>query len=165
MGATESVVVWNSKVVTDSITRPANTTAYSAGDAISEVTTNDHFTFSVFKDQHRKYASIDAAWLMSSVDASALDAELWLFHTAPTETADNSAFAPPDAERLTLLGVIDFPDTTAKSASNWSVCQATGLVLPIRGTAENIYGQLVARNAYTPSSGEVFTVNLSLSIG
>ena len=41
----EAIISFQTKFVSDLITRPANTTTYGVGDAVSEVTTNDFFTF------------------------------------------------------------------------------------------------------------------------
>jgi hypothetical protein len=160
----------------DQITRPANTTAYTAGDAISEVTTNDFFTFTNVVNSKSGSGAIESAIIHSSANvATKLDADLFLFHTTITETADNAAFVPTDAEMLTLVGVIDV------ATANWTVGLATagaggntaihitGLDMPfvLTGTSSTtgrtLYGQLVARNAYVPVASEVFTVDLMIA--
>lgn len=151
--------------ITDSITRPSNTTAYAAGDVVSEVTTNDHHTFSEMS-RHVNWGvdtgTILSARLISSVAGSpALDAELWLFDTDIAEVADNSAAAVTDAEMLTFIDKIDFPAGQWKSAGANAVCCADGINIPYKTDATGkIFGQLIARNAYTPASAEVITVDL-----
>lgn len=156
------------KRVSDTITRPSNTTAYAAGDAISEVTTNDGFTFSEVAEPggNRRSGSIDSAVLISSANQSTkLDAELWIFAVEPGEDADNSAFSPTDAELADLIGVIDFPSVDWKEGNGNAVCVVAGVQLPFKCQDKDVqlFGRLVARNAYTPVSAEEFTVVLTIS--
>ena len=174
MGAQQiAIVKFKTKRVSDSITRPTNTTDYAAGDVISEATTNDHFTFQDCGDEPTFTGTIDAARLSSSAYVStAPDAELWLFHTDIAEVADNSAAAITDAENRTLIGIIDFPTANwktgnpASGASGNHVCETRNIGLPFVlakvKDAPHIYGQLIVRNAYVPVSGEIFTVELSI---
>lgn len=163
----------------DSVTRPANTTAYTAGDVISAVTTNDHLTFNNVTAGGVNSGTIISARINSSANvATKPDLELWLFHTDIAEVADNLAFAPTDAEMLTVVGVIDIPlanflvGTATVGAAGNTVQVITGIDLPFTtsqvDTASGekrgvLYGQLVHRAAYTPVSGEIFTVELTIA--
>lgn len=160
------------KRVSDSITRPANTTQYAAADVISEVTTNDYFTFADVARPGILSGTIKRAILHSSANqATKLDGELWLFRESIGEKADNAAFAPSDAEMLTFIGKIDFATaswvagTVTSGAGGNAYCEtspdlefSTGSLNATKQPV--IYGQLVARNTYTPISGEVFTCEL-----
>ena len=162
-------------VASDSITRPSNTTAYAAGDVVSEVTTNDHLTFSLANltsgFQVVGTGKIESARCMINANqATKPDLELWLFDTDIAEVADNSAFAPTDTEILTLVGVIDFAVANFKvglagsGAAGNIVQQINNLDIPYKTAGDNqngnLYGQLVVRNAYTPISAELFHVEL-----
>lgn len=164
--------IFLTKIVTDSITRPANTTAYAAGDAISEDTTNDFFTFSELCKAPNYSALISGAIIYSSANVSTkLDADLFLFasNNLPTEDADNAAWTPTDAELLTCIGVINFPtgswhagDVTSGAGGN-AMCSVDNLGMAIKPGTGNVVGQLIARNAYVPVSGEVFTISLKVA--
>lgn len=165
----ESITTFYTKELRDSITRPANTTAYTAGDVIAEVTTNDHFVFSdAVKAGHNTGMISNARIFSSANQGTKLDAELWLFHTNITEAGDNAAFAPTDAELLTLVGIIDFPVASWKAgnatagADGNSVCVVENIGIAFRAI-QNLYGVLVARNAYTPVESEVFTIDLVIA--
>ena len=172
-GRNNVVCRFDTRIITQSLIRPSNTTQYAAGEVISEVTTNNHFTFADLANPGQLSGQIDRAIITSSADGSGVllpDLELWLFDTDIAEVADNAAFAPTDAEMLTLVGVIDFP------VANWKVglsggnscCEgdrAGGNPLPMLYKCKTVasfslYGQLVTRNAYTPVSAEVFSVRL-----
>lgn len=159
--------------VSQTITRPADVTAYAAGDVISAVTSNDHFTFADIVEAGELSALIETALLIDSANvATKPDLELWLFDTDIAEVADNGAFAPTDAEMLTLLGIILFPTanfvvgTATAGADGNSVCQTLpGLAVKCAPlTGRDIYGQLVVRNAYVPVASEQFTVELTLAL-
>lgn len=166
---------FQSIVLSDTITRPNNTTAYAAGDVISEVTTNDHFTFT--QSAYGKgyggtlKGSIDFARMMiQSNQSTKPDLELWLFSQDIAEVADNGAFAPTDAEILTLIDVIPFATAdwyvglSGAGASGNIVLTANNLGIIVPSTAGSIYGQLVVRNAYTPIASEVFTAELIITL-
>ena len=177
MGARDNIVCrFDTRIITQSLARPANTTQYAAGEVISEVTSNNHFTFPDMANPGALSGQIDRAIITSSADGSGVllpDLELWLFDTDIAEVADNAAFAVTDAEMLTLVGVIDFP------VANWKVglsggnscCEgdrAGGNPLPMIYKCKTVsdfslFGQLVTRNAYTPISGEVFSVRLLIT--
>lgn len=162
-----------------SLTRPSNTTQYAAGDVISDTTSDAHYTFGTSSDnvkssypvrRETQSGVINAARLWSSANQSSkLDAELWLFHTDIAVVADNSAFAPTDAEMLTLIGIIPFSyldwkvGTATAGAGGNAVCEVKNIDLPIFAGKGLIYGQLVARNTYTPVSGEIFTADLVIT--
>lgn len=162
----------------DAITRPNDTTTYTAGDVISEVTTNDHFTFGAASDDGSKRVgrpnpgtiTINAARLWSSANQTAKPSfELWLFNVDIAEVADNSAFAVTDAEMLTLVGIIDFAQGFWKvglatiGAGGNSVCEIKNIDLPVNARPGRLYGQLVDRAGYIPVASEIFTVDLICS--
>jgi len=156
------------RLFTDSLIRPSNVTPYASGDVISAVTTNDHYTFGVALSKSIAFsnvgnmATIVGAILHSSTSvATSVDAELWLYRTDIAEVADNSAFAPTDAESLTLLTVVDFPTASFKVNSTNSSCIVSIDQKFFMGDESAVFfGQLITKNAYVPTSAEVFTVDL-----
>lgn len=145
------------------ITRPADTTAYTAGDVVGAASV----LFQPTGNGVGLGGEIKAASCVSSANvATKPDLQLWLFTAAVASvTADNAAFAPTDAEMLTFMGRIDFPTGNFKAANAGSAaagnaaCIATALSLPVPAY---VYGVLVVQNAYVPVSAEVFTLNLSV---
>lgn len=154
-----------------SITRPGNTTAYAADDAVSDATDDAHLTFSGVAQAGRLSSTIVGATASSSHDAGATlpDLQLILFRKDFTDIADNAMLEISDAEALTVIGVIDFPVANWVGMNSSSVCHVADLALDIKtgqdGPDNNveIYGQLVMKNAYTPASGEVISVELVIN--
>ena len=159
-------------ILEDTIARPADTTTYAAGDVISEVTTNDFFTFTPATDKAAKPGYIDYASIVINANSTLKpDLELWIFDTTIAEVADNSAFAPTDAEILTLVGIIEFPASLFKvglsgSGASGNIAQTVvGVGIPFETKAAsgaNLFGQLVVRNAYVPIASETFKVRLGV---
>ena len=165
-----AVNAYDTERTTGTITRPANTTAYTIGDVIAAVTTDDYYTFSGLQTEHGFTGTIERALCVSSANQATLpDLQLFLFSAAMVEVADNGPAAFTDAEMLTLIGIIDFSvndwvaGAIASGASGNAVCKVDNLGMPYVAAGDDMYGQLVVRNAYTPVSSEVFTVTLLLS--
>ncbi len=157
-------------IVNGSVTRPADATAYAAGDAVTDSTSAPTVvTFTNCAPANGGSGVIIGATMIDSANKATKGIfDLFLFDTTFTPDNDNAAISPTDAEMETLIGVIPFDtsvigDPTADAAGN-AVYQAPLLNLPFvcGGASRNLFGQLVARNAYTPVSGEKFTVRLTI---
>lgn len=150
------------------IIRPANTTQYTAGDVIANsATAATVLTFQSALGDAAGAKIRSAMFTSSAIPGTKLNADLFLFHTAPTAYGnDNEAFVLSDADLLNLVAVVSLDGTTAanlKTTDNNYVVINGGLALPVRNTALSnlaLYGVLVARNAYTPVSAEVLTIKL-----
>lgn len=172
--AVKSILVKDIQKVSDSITRPANTTTYAAGDALAEVTTNDHLTFTdVLKDSRKGNAGeiVMASCLVSSYVATGPAIDLMLFHTDVGEDADNAAASITDAEMANLIGVVSFasgdwvPGTATVGADGNQIQIVTDIKIPVQVTADRkIYGFPVMRNAYAPVASEIYTFTLGLRL-
>lgn len=154
------------KLITVSLTRPSNTTDYAAGDVVTDGS-QSRFVFEELSEFKGKGGIIQNAVLISSANqATKIDADLFLFAADVTDLdADNAAFTPTDDQLKNCIGVIDFADASFKAgdgqsgASGNAICVAANVGIAFHG--DTLYGVLVARNAYTPVSAEVFTVSLS----
>jgi len=168
-------VVGSGRTVGAAVTRPADTSAYTAGDVISDSTSAPTLlTFQGVGGSARGFTILQSVLCIDSANqATKPDLELWLFDTAPAAQNDNAAFAPTDAELITglngLVGVIPIPSTsfrvglaTSGAAGN-SICHVTNIGLPLNLNAFAVlYALVVVRNAYTPVSAEAFTFKLAL---
>ncbi|MDE2097849.1 MAG: hypothetical protein KGL39_11420 [Patescibacteria group bacterium] len=148
------------------LTRPANTTAYSAGDVVSTLAG----VLLQFYSPSRN-GLIQTARIVDGANVSpSASFELYLFTAAPAARADNAPLALTDAEAATLVGVIPFVDTPY--ATNAGVGAAGNLTFAEDATMPFalpagpnfiLYGLLVVRNAYIPVSGETFAIQLGVS--
>lgn len=176
-----AAVSFDQAVISDTITRAANTTQYTANDAIS-ASDDTHFVFEVGTRGSLSGVILTATLFSSANQSTKLDTELFLFRSTITDMEDNVAFDPSDAELKTCIGVIKFNsgdwiqgDDTSGAGGN-AMCQGDmGGPSPIQRvdlpfTADwdytnelaKIYGQLKAKNTYTPVSAEELTVALEI---
>lgn len=154
-------------------TRPSDTNAYAAGDVVADSTSAATvMTFTAVTRGKKATAIIQEAILIDGANQSTkLDSELWLFDIAPASYGnDNAAFTPTDAELESLVGVIPF------SSSDWKVGDATSgasgncvnhaqnlsMVVNTTKDSSDLFGVLIARNAYTPVSAGTFHVRLKV---
>jgi len=154
----------------DGFTRPSNTTTYTAGDVIADsASAATILKFSRCAGEPGQGGFIKSAILIDSSDESTkLNADLFLFNVSPvTYGNDNEAFAPTDAELRDCVGVITLDGTVAanlKAGSGNSVINNFGIDMAFTCTINEraLYGVLVARNAYVPTSAEVFRIKLGV---
>lgn len=155
-----------SKVITASKTRPADTTAYTAGDVVAESTSAATvWTFAGAARALGLGGILQGAVFIDSVAQSTKpDLELYLFDTAVTTQNDNAAWAPTDADMEKCLGFIAFPSGLFKTGSGNGVVNVEGIakVFQCASTSQDLFGILVVRNAYTPTSGEKLTIRLAV---
>ncbi len=150
--------------VSTDVTRPADTTAYAANDALSNSTsapTAGGFTFTSAARISGGSGIITDAIISTSGDlATLLQGEIWLFDTSVTNVNDNAAWVVSDAEIKTCVGKIPF---TLEDAGNngFAHVQNLGIGFTCSGTA-NLRFLVKVKNAYTPASSEVITVRLKI---
>lgn len=153
-------------IITATLTRPSDTTAYAADDAVSSSTSAP--TISTFTGCARATGLggtiLGCVMTDSAYSATPGQYDLWLLDTTTTPTNDNTAFAPSDADANTLVAVIPLNvvsngTKTAGTGGNM-VFTWQGIRPFVTAGSANLFGLLVVRNAYTPISAEVFQIRL-----
>jgi hypothetical protein len=164
--------------------RPADTTAYAAGDVVGPTTTPANLSWNLASYTTGGYGKIVLALLMkNSVTVANSNFALHIFNTNITPIADNSAFTLLYANRASYqfsllfgtvatlisgLGVGTGTDATAQFATEFYDSSSTTPVQPYYKCAEGsqtLYGVMTARGAYAPASGEQFSVRLVVEYG
>lgn len=149
----------------DSFDRPADTTQYAVGDAISDSTTTPTLlTFPVARHEGMCGVVLRAVLISDAAPTTLLQAELWLFDREIVAEEDNAAADPSDAEMECYIGKYGFTLEEFREDHNSAAESEAGDVKAFvcQEGSVNIYGLLVAKNAYTPVSGETFTVRLEV---
>ena len=146
------------------ITRPANTTAYTAGDVVgpSTATGGGVLTFSstggdnlLFKILSTEYRSDLAA-----VPASMTSFRLHLYSaTPPSAYADNAVWDLPAGDRAAYMGYLDLGTPVDLGSTLYVKTNGInqGLALPQGGT---FFGYLVTAGGYTPTSAETSFIRI-----
>lgn len=148
-------------------TRPADTTAYAAGDLVANATAAGSvvpLTFTVARVAGGSFMLRRVKLASSSTNIANATYRLHLFATAPTvaTTGDNGVFASAVSGLAGYLGSFDIEIN--RVLADGSVGFGVPTVGPDMSIAlasgTTIRGLLEARLARTPISGEVFTVTL-----
>lgn len=156
------------KVVTAGFTRPANVTAYTAADVVSNSATLTSIL--VFEGCARVPGGtglLYSALMFDSVDAATNpNFDLVLFDNPNiTLAADNAAGTVTDSELLGVVAVITFDGTTAANVStvgpNLIIGAAQiGQAFKCASNTRDLYGVVIDRGGYTPASAERFDFKL-----
>ncbi len=145
-------------------TRPADTTAYAVGDLVANNTTAGSVTpmsFTAASVSGGTFSALKVRLKKTGTSITNAAFKLHLYTTSPTVTnGDNGAFLSNQA--ATWLGSFDITSMTVFSdgAAGNGVATVGSAISVILASGQIIYGLLEARGAYTPISGEVFTVIL-----
>jgi hypothetical protein len=149
-------------------TRPANTTAYTASDAVSNsASAPAALTFPNLTRGNTKSAYIVKASIATDLKTCTARFRLHLFNgaSAPTAINDNDAQTLLYANRASYVGSIDFAGMTTEDATNSTGAFAFNLNprLPfVTSGSTSLYGLLEALDAFTPASGQNFSVALTV---
>lgn len=161
------------------LTRPSNTTAYTAKDAISNSTSAPTvLTFTSIVNTAGDSGYIVKARMMTNDSTCTARFRLHLYDTAPTAINDNDPFTLLYANANKRIGYIDFPaqftEGTGSNAStaiwlsgtlnNASTQSPQGVVPFVTVGATSIYGLLEILDAYTPLSAETFYIELTADV-
>lgn len=142
------------------ITRPADTTAYTAGDVVGATA-----AAITFADIGASFGSIvitdaDLRIDVSSVPAGMTSFRLHLYNeTPPSALADNAAWDLPSGDRASYLGYVDIG--TPEDVGSTLFVQTDGTaVKTVQMKTPNLYGYLVTNGGFTPTSAAVKSIRL-----
>jgi hypothetical protein len=147
-----------------SFTRPADTTAYTASDTISNSTSSPSLL--TFTTNTPTQGYITRVRLMSNnVAMTGVLFRLHLYNLVPTAINDNSPFTLLYTNASKKIGVIDLPSTVTEGTGSDSIrTQNITDRIPFINTGSIIYGILETLTAFTPTSAQQFYVELTLDM-
>lgn len=138
-------------------TRPANTTAYAAGDVVN----GNAVTIPIALPISGGGGEITHVSLATNLDTVTFGTFRVHFFTASfTIAADNALFTQLHANRATYLGFVDLP-ILINDGAGAGAAQTKDDDVRIPFSADALYAVIVATAAYVPASAQVF----SLSVG
>lgn len=146
------------------LTRTADTNAYTAGDVVGSSTSSGGAVL-VFDDlgpgatQRHMVTSTRMLWQVTSVPSGATSFRLQLYNASPPSAlADNAAWDLPSGDWSSYMGYVDLGTPADAGAALY--CEANILNKQIAVLDGNIYGYLVTNGGFTPASGSVMMLNL-----
>lgn len=148
------------------LTRLANTTAYTAGDEISDIASSSAHPW-VFANAG---LAVGGSGRITKVRLQASDPlcvsqifRLYLFDTAPAMVGDNLAYALLAAEFAGRDDYIDIgPLITSVGAGVAEMAHDLGKDYVCAAASTSLYGVLVIQNAYSPLSAGTFRLELTV---
>lgn len=151
-------------IITAEFTRPADTTAYAANDAVSNSTSAP--TILTFSDVARVAGGtlyIVKAELCTDQAACVASFRLHLFTTSVTPINDNAALTSLWTTRASRVGYIDFPAVAQEGSGSTSAFALwTGQLQVVCGATANLFGLLQTKAAFTPASAQNFSIRLGV---
>lgn len=143
-----------------SFTRPADTTAYTAGDAISNSTSAPTIISFANASTATGTGGIITGITISKSTAATGGARfrLYLYSTSVTAVNDNTAFAQTFANTEYMVAVQDF--TLISTGTNTAFATENGLYIPYQCVATTLYAHLAVIENYTPGNAEQFRIVL-----
>lgn len=153
-------------VVSAAFTRPADTTAYAAQDAVADSTSAPTVrTFTAAARVNGGSGYIMKARLMTDQSTNTARLRLHLYNAAPTAINDNAPQTLLWANRAARVGVITF-NALATEATGSTGAETLDIVdrLPFvcAGGDSNLYGLLETLDTFTPASGQNFYLELTI---
>jgi hypothetical protein len=168
-------------IITGTLTRPADTIAYAAGDTLANsISAPVAITFAGAARYNGGGGRLLGATLLDRANQTVkLDSELWLFNSAaaPPSQNDNASFDPLHVTLPDLFAIVRFSNAAgnffigAPGAGSGGNVIFVGLQISTPNFAipykcgpatTSLWGLAVVRNAYTPISAETFQYRLHL---
>jgi hypothetical protein len=142
------------------VTRPANTTAYSANDVVGGV-----ITFSGLGPAGEGRVIVSAAlrYDVAAVPAGMANMRLYLYSvTPPSALDDNAAWDLPSGDRAAFIGYVDLGTPVDLGSTLFVQQDNLNKLIKLDGAENTLYGYLVTTGGgYTPAANsETFRVTL-----
>lgn len=167
IGAAPAVVTVSTTTVVASgtLTRPANTTLYTANDEMTD-TTGNVLAISGCARANGGAGYIEAITVIANLaEATAPNLDIFIFDTTSTPAADNAAFAPSDAVMNTCVVAKNLGTRLVGDAATTgnAVFQLSGLRIPFvcGASSTSLFVRFAVRNGFTAgANSSTFFVRL-----
>ena len=146
------------------ITRPSNTTAYTAGDVVGDTTGSAiiSLTSAGPSGGFVILQSVSLVFSDASVPSGMGAFRLHLYSASPTAIADNAAFDLLSAERANYMGYVDIPTPQDFGSSLYAQVDYPGRLIKLGTASTTLFAELETRGAYTPASASTVQVRVNL---
>ena len=148
---------------TVTITRPNNTTAYTAGDVVGDTGGSAILTFSNM-GPNSGYVLIQSAALIfsdSAVPSGMASFRVHLYSASPTAIADNAAYDLVSADRSAYMGYFDLPAPVDFGSTLYTQTDYIGRMIKMATGSTTIYAEIETKGAYTPVSASTIELRIS----
>jgi len=146
------------------VTRPNDTTAYTAGDVVGGVITFQNAALGGGGNIFVNFVSL--LWNLNAIPSGMTTFRLHLYNvTPPSNLADNVAWDLPAGDRAAYLGYIDLGAPVDVGASLYVQTVGPSLTMQqVSAISSSLYGYMVTGGGYTPGALDSFVPTIR-SIG
>jgi hypothetical protein len=144
------------------ITRPSNTTAYTAGDVIGDTSGSAIITLPSIGPSGGfvLFQSVRLLIGSTSVPSGMGAFRLHLYTTTPTAIADNAAFDLVSGEVANYAGYIDLPAPQDFGSTLFTQADYCGTAVKLSSASTSLFAELETRGSFTPASGTLFDLRV-----
>jgi hypothetical protein len=150
--------------VTLDITRPANTTAYSAGDVIGTGSGDAAILTLASIGPSGGYVlvqSIELVLGISAVPSGMTSFRLHFYNAAPAAAADNSVFDLTSGDRAKYLGYVDLPAPIDFGSTCFTQVDYPGKLFKLASANTSLFCELQTIGGFTPAANsEVYSLRV-----
>lgn len=148
---------------TVTITRPSNTTAYTAGDVVGDTSGSAIITLSSIGPSggYVLIQSVSLIFSDTSVPSGMSSFRVHFYSASPTAIADNAVFDLISGERANYAGFIELSTPADFGSSLYTQLDYAGRMVQLAAGSSTLYAELETRGAYTPVSGSTISVRVA----
>ena len=145
------------------ITRPSNTTAYTAGDVVGDTSGSAIITLSNIGPSggYVLVQSVSLIFSDSAVISGMGSYRLHFYSASPTAIADNAVFDLVSGERANYLGFVDLATPVDFGSSLYTQTDYPGRLIKLAAGSTTLYAELETKGAYTPASASTIDVRVA----
>ena len=145
------------------VTRPSNTTAYTAGDVVGDTGGSAVITLTGAGPAGGSVLiqSVSLICSDSAVPSGMAGFRVHLYNVAPGATADNAAFDLVSGDRAGYLGYVDLPSPADFGSSLYAQTDYPGRLIKLAAASTSCFVEIETRGAYTPVSASTMTLQVN----
>ena len=148
---------------TATITRPANTTAYTAGDVVGDTGGSAIASMTAIGPSGGfvLVQSVSLVFSDSTVPSGMGAFRIHMYSASPTAIADNAAFDLVSGERDSYMGYIDLPAPLDFGSTIYTQTDYPGRLIKLAAASTTLFAEIETRGAYTPVSASTVSLRMN----
>ena len=145
------------------ITRPSNTTAYTAGDVVGDTGGSAIISLTSVGPSGGfiLVQSISLVFSDSVVPSGMGAFRVHMYSASPTAIADNAAFDLVSGDRANYMGYIDLPTPLDLGSTIYTQVDYSGRLVKLAAASTTVFVKIETRGAYTPVSASTVSIRIN----
>jgi hypothetical protein len=146
------------------ITRPSNTTAYTAGDVVGDTGGSAIISLTAAGPTAGfvLVQSVSLVFSDSTVPSGMGAFRIHMYSASPTAIADNATFDLVSGDRAAYMGYIDLPAPQDLGSTIYTQTDYPGRLIKLAAASTTLFVELETRGAYTPVSASTVSIRMNL---